>query len=93
MPFRKGNPELKAAMQDALDSMMEDGTYLEIANEWVGRRHPLIQRLQGPPAGSAALVFRQLKRAYQTGTGSVRRTQSFGQGQVGVRPFDARRTA
>ncbi len=34
--IRKGNPELKAAMQKALDSMMEDGTYLEIANEWVG---------------------------------------------------------
>ncbi len=34
--IRKGNPELKAAMQEALDSMMEDGTYLEIANEWVG---------------------------------------------------------
>lgn len=34
--IRKGNPELKAAMQEALDAMMEDGTYLEIANEWVG---------------------------------------------------------
>lgn len=34
--IRKGNPELKAAMQKALDEMMEDGTYLEIANEWVG---------------------------------------------------------
>ncbi|WP_050527807.1 transporter substrate-binding domain-containing protein [Pseudorhodobacter aquimaris] len=34
--IRKGNPELKAAMQAALDEMMEDGTYLEIANEWVG---------------------------------------------------------
>ena len=34
--IRKGNLELKAAMQKALDSMMEDGTYLEIANEWVG---------------------------------------------------------
>lgn len=34
--IRQGNPELKAAMQKALDSMMEDGTYLEIANKWVG---------------------------------------------------------
>lgn len=34
--IRKGNPELQAAMQDALDAMMEDGTYLEIANQWVG---------------------------------------------------------
>ncbi|MGR3365622.1 MAG: transporter substrate-binding domain-containing protein [Maritimibacter harenae] len=34
--IREGNPELGAAMQEALDSMMEDGTYLEIANEWVG---------------------------------------------------------
>ena len=34
--IREGNPELKAAMQDALDAMMADGTYLEIAEEWVG---------------------------------------------------------
>jgi polar amino acid transport system substrate-binding protein len=34
--IRKGNPELAAAMQQALDAMMEDGTYLEIANKWVG---------------------------------------------------------
>lgn len=34
--IRKGNPELAAAMQEALDAMMEDGTYLEIANKWVG---------------------------------------------------------
>lgn len=34
--IRKGNPELAAAMQAALDAMMEDGTYLEIANKWVG---------------------------------------------------------
>ncbi|TLP44174.1 MULTISPECIES: transporter substrate-binding domain-containing protein [Cohaesibacter] len=34
--IRKGNPELKAAMQKALDEMMADGTYLEIANKWVG---------------------------------------------------------
>ncbi len=34
--IRKGNPELQAAMQAALDAMMEDGTYLAIANEWVG---------------------------------------------------------
>jgi len=34
--IREGNPELQAEMQAALDSMMEDGTYLEIAEEWVG---------------------------------------------------------
>ena len=34
--IREGNPELAAEMQAALDAMMEDGTYLEIANEWVG---------------------------------------------------------
>ena len=34
--IRKGNPELKAAMQEALDAMMEDGTYVEIAEEWIG---------------------------------------------------------
>ncbi|WP_203228030.1 transporter substrate-binding domain-containing protein [Roseovarius dicentrarchi] len=34
--IRENNPELQAAMQEALDSMMEDGTYMELANEWVG---------------------------------------------------------
>src|SRR6056297_3575960 len=34
--IREGNPELQAETQAALDSMMEDGTYLEIAEEWVG---------------------------------------------------------
>ncbi len=34
--IREGNPELAAAMKAALDSMMEDGTYLTIAEEWVG---------------------------------------------------------
>lgn len=34
--IRKGNPELAAAMQAALDAMMEDGTYLDIAMEWIG---------------------------------------------------------
>lgn len=34
--IREGNPELAAAMQSALASMMEDGTYVEIANKWVG---------------------------------------------------------
>ena len=34
--IRKGNPELAAAMQAALDEMMQDGTYEEIAMEWVG---------------------------------------------------------
>ncbi|MBN2907771.1 MAG: transporter substrate-binding domain-containing protein [Rhodobacteraceae bacterium] len=33
---RKGNPELVAAMQAALDAMQADGTYLAIAKEWVG---------------------------------------------------------
>ncbi|MPV86758.1 transporter substrate-binding domain-containing protein [Ostreibacterium oceani] len=34
--IRKGNPELAAAMQAALDALMEDGTYLKIAEEWIG---------------------------------------------------------
>lgn len=34
--IRKDNPALKEAMQAALDEVMEDGTYMEIANEWVG---------------------------------------------------------
>jgi polar amino acid transport system substrate-binding protein len=34
--IREDNPMLAAEMQAALDAMMEDGTYLEIANEWVG---------------------------------------------------------
>ncbi len=34
--IRQGNPELAAAMQEALDAMMEDGTYLDIAMEWIG---------------------------------------------------------
>lgn len=35
--IRKDNPELKAAMQKALDEIMADGTYEKIAMEWVGR--------------------------------------------------------
>lgn len=34
--IRKGNPELKQAMQKALDSMMADGTYKKIAMKWIG---------------------------------------------------------
>lgn len=34
--IRKDNPELKAAMQKALDEIMADGTYKKIAMEWVG---------------------------------------------------------
>lgn len=34
--IRQGNPELKDAMQKALDALMADDTYLTIANEWVG---------------------------------------------------------
>jgi polar amino acid transport system substrate-binding protein len=34
--IRQGSPKLKAAMQEALDAMQADGTYLTIANEWVG---------------------------------------------------------
>lgn len=34
--IREGNPDLAAAMQSALDDMMADGTYLAIAQEWVG---------------------------------------------------------
>jgi len=34
--IRKNNPELKAAMQKALDDMMDDGTYAKISDEWIG---------------------------------------------------------
>lgn len=34
--IRQGNPELATAMQEALDAMMEDGTYMDIAMEWIG---------------------------------------------------------
>jgi polar amino acid transport system substrate-binding protein len=34
--IRKNNPELKAAMQKALDAMMDDGTYTKISNKWIG---------------------------------------------------------
>lgn len=34
--IREGNPKLAAAMQEALDAMMEDGTYVKIAEEWIG---------------------------------------------------------
>lgn len=34
--IRKGNPELKAAMQKALDDMQADGSYEKISMEWVG---------------------------------------------------------
>lgn len=34
--IRKDNPELKAAMQKALDEIMADGTYEKISMEWVG---------------------------------------------------------
>lgn len=34
--IRKGNPELQAAMQAALDAMQADGTYVTIAEQWVG---------------------------------------------------------
>lgn len=34
--IREGNPDLAAAMQAALDSMMADGTYVQIAEKWVG---------------------------------------------------------
>ncbi|MGW6780853.1 ABC transporter substrate-binding protein [Brucella pseudogrignonensis] len=34
--IRKNNPELKAAMQKALDEIMADGTYEKISMQWVG---------------------------------------------------------
>lgn len=34
--IRKNNPDLKAAMQKALDDMMADGTYEKISQEWIG---------------------------------------------------------
>lgn len=34
--LRKDSPELHAALQKALDDMMADGTYLKIAEKWIG---------------------------------------------------------
>ena len=34
--IREGNPKLAAEMQAALQSMMDDGTYLALAEEWIG---------------------------------------------------------
>jgi polar amino acid transport system substrate-binding protein len=34
--IREGNPKLAAEMQAALQSMMDDGTYLTIAEKWIG---------------------------------------------------------
>lgn len=34
--IRKGNPDLAAAMQKALDGMLADGTYKEISMKWIG---------------------------------------------------------
>ncbi|WP_126428231.1 amino acid ABC transporter substrate-binding protein [Brevibacillus marinus] len=34
--FRKGNPELVEAVNQALDEMMQDGTYLKISKKWFG---------------------------------------------------------
>ncbi len=34
--IREGSPKLAAEMQAALDAMMEDGTYVKIAEKWVG---------------------------------------------------------
>ena len=35
--IRKDNPELKSAMQKALDDIMKDGTYEKISMKWIGR--------------------------------------------------------
>lgn len=34
--FNQGNPELKAAIDDALSAMQSDGTYLAISMKWLG---------------------------------------------------------
>jgi polar amino acid transport system substrate-binding protein len=34
--FNQGNPELKAAIDDALSAMQDDGTYLAISMKWLG---------------------------------------------------------
>lgn len=34
--FRKGNPELVEAVNQALQAMVDDGTYLEISEKWFG---------------------------------------------------------
>ena len=35
--IRKGNPELKSAMQKALEDILKDGTYAKISDRWIGR--------------------------------------------------------
>lgn len=35
--LRKGNPELKDAINKALDDMKADGTYEKISTKWIGR--------------------------------------------------------
>ncbi|MBB4320448.1 ABC-type amino acid transport substrate-binding protein [Agrobacterium tumefaciens] len=37
MAIRKGNPELAATMQKALNDMMKDGTYETISKKWIGQ--------------------------------------------------------
>ena len=34
--LRKNNPELKQAINDALKTMKDDGTYREISMKWLG---------------------------------------------------------
>ena len=35
--LRKNNPELKAAMQQALNDMLADGSYEKISMKWIGK--------------------------------------------------------
>jgi cystine transport system substrate-binding protein len=37
IPFRKGNPKFKQAIDAALESLKADGTFAQISNKWFGR--------------------------------------------------------
>jgi cystine transport system substrate-binding protein len=37
IPFRKGNPKFKQAIDQALDALKADGTYAKISTKWFGR--------------------------------------------------------
>jgi cystine transport system substrate-binding protein len=48
IPFRKGNPKFKQAIDHALDEMKADGTYAKISTKWFERD------VSVPPPGALA---------------------------------------
>jgi cystine transport system substrate-binding protein len=37
IPFRKGNPKFKQAIDKALEDMKADGSFVKISTRWFGR--------------------------------------------------------